>query len=228
MVSLDDSVIARFEKFGKRFELFVDPDLVELWKSDNSAVELGKLLAIEDVFLDAKDGERPTAELLENVFGTLDVHKIATRILSEGEIQLTANQRKKMVDMKRKQIIQHIQYNAIDPRTKTPHPHTRIELALEQSKYSVDPFKRLELQVKEAIKLLKPLIPLSFETTRMAFRISGKHYGATSQLLREYKEKDEWLENGDWVCVIEIPSGMKADLISKVMNRDSGAEYKDL
>ena len=82
MVSLDDSVIARFEKFGKRFELFVDPDLVELWKSDNNAVELSKLLAIEDVFLDAKDGERPTAELLEKVFDTLDVHKIATRILS--------------------------------------------------------------------------------------------------------------------------------------------------
>ena len=48
------------------------------------------------------------------------------------------------------------------------------------------------------------------------------------QLLRQYKEKEEWLENGDWACVIEIPAGMKADLISKVMNRDSDAEYKEL
>ncbi len=228
MVSLDDAVIARFEKFGKKFELFVDPDLVELWKTNNDAIEISKLLAIEDVFHDARDGERPTAEVLEKVFNTLKITEIATRIISEGEIQLTANQRKKMVEMKRKQIIQHIQYNAIDPRTKTPHPHTRIELALEQSKYSVDPFKKLDLQVKEAIKLLKPLIPLSFETSRMAFRIPGKNYGSISQLLREFKEKDEWLENGDWACIIEIPSGMKADLISKVMNRDSSAEYKDL
>jgi|TARA_B100001758_G_scaffold106713_1_gene91445 ribosome maturation protein SDO1 len=228
LVSLDDAVIARFEKFGKKFELFVDPDLVELWKTNNDAIEISKLLAIEDVFHDARDGERPTAEVLEKVFNTLKITEIATRIISEGEIQLTANQRKKMVEMKRKQIIQHIQYNAIDPRTKTPHPHTRIELALEQSKYSVDPFKKLDLQVKEAIKLLKPLIPLSFETSRMAFRIPGKNYGSISQLLREFKEKDEWLENGDWACIIEIPSGMKADLISKVMNRDSSAEYKDL
>ncbi|MAS62662.1 MAG: ribosome assembly factor SBDS [Euryarchaeota archaeon] len=228
MVSLDDAVIARFEKFGKKFELFVDPDLVELWKTNNDAIEISKLLAIEDVFHDARDGERPTAEVLEKVFNTLKITEIATRIISEGEIQLTANQRKKMVEMKRKQIIQHIQYNAIDPRTKTPHPHTRIELALEQSKYSVDPFKKLDLQVKEAIKLLKPLIPLSFETSRMAFRIPGKNYGSISKLLREFKEKDEWLENGDWACIIEIPSGMKADLISKVMNRDSSAEYKDL
>jgi ribosome maturation protein SDO1 len=228
LVSLDDAVIARFEKFGKKFELFVDPDLVELWKTNNDAIEISKLIAIEDVFHDARDGERPTAEVLEKVFNTLKITEIATRIISEGEIQLTANQRKKMVEMKRKQIIQHIQYNAIDPRTKTPHPHTRIELALEQSKYSVDPFKKLDLQVKEAIKLLKPLIPLSFETSRMAFRIPGKNYGSISQLLREFKEKDEWLENGDWACIIEIPSGMKADLISKVMNRDSSAEYKDL
>ena len=84
------------------------------------------------------------------------------------------------------------------------------------------------MQVKEAIKLLKPLIPLSFETSRRAFRIPGINYGSISQLLREFKEKDEWLENGDWACFIEIPSGMKADLISKVMNRDSSAEYKDL
>tara|TARA_B100000945_G_scaffold304518_1_gene290089 strand:- start:489 stop:1175 length:687 start_codon:yes stop_codon:yes gene_type:complete len=228
LVSLDDAVIARFEKFGKKFELFVDPDKVETWKSDNNSIEINKLLAIEDVFHDARDGERPTAELLEKVFETLNIQKIAEKIISEGEIQLTATQRKKMVEMKRKQIIQHIQYNAIDPRTKTPHPLTRIELALEQSRYSVDPFKKIDIQIKEAIKLLKPLIPLSFENTRMAFRISGKHYGSVSQLLREYKEKDEWLPNGDWACIIEIPSGMKSDLISKVMNKDSGAEYKDL
>ena len=88
MVSLDDAVIARFEKFGKKFELFVDPDLVELWKTNNDAIEISKLLAIEDVFHDARDGERPTAEVLEKVFNTLKITEIATRIISEGEIQL--------------------------------------------------------------------------------------------------------------------------------------------
>jgi ribosome maturation protein SDO1 len=228
LVSLDDAVIARYERHGKRFELLVDPDLVELWKGDPSSVDLDKLVAIEDVFHDARGGERPTSEVLERAFETSEFPTIVEKILSQGTIQLTAVQRKKMVELKRRQIIQHIQSNAIDPRAKTPHPLTRIELALDESRFSVDPFKRLEEQIKDAIKVLKPLIPLSFENTRLAFRVSGKQYGSVSQLLRQYKEKEEWLENGDWACIIEIPAGMKADLISKVMNRDSDAEYKEL
>jgi len=228
LVSLDDAVIARFEKFGKRFEILVEPDLVELWKENNSAVELDKLVAIEEVFIDARAGERPNSEDLESVFNTTLFTEIAVKIISEGQIQLTAQQRKKMTESKRKQIIQYIQSNAIDPKTKTPHPLTRIELALDETRYSVDPFKKLDEQIKQAIKLLKPLIPLSFENTRLAFKISGKSYGPVSQILRQYKEKEQWLENGEWACVIEIPAGMKADLISKVMNKDSDAEYKEL
>ena len=228
MVSLDDAVIARFEKFGKRFEILVEPDLVELWKENSSAVELDKLVAIEEVFIDARAGERPNSEDLESVFNTTLFAEIAVKIISEGQIQLTAQQRKKMTESKRKQIIQYIQSNAIDPKTKTPHPLTRIELALEETRYSVDPFKKLDEQIKQAIKLLKPLIPLSFENTRLAFKISGKSYGPVSQILRQYKENEQWLENGEWACVIEIPAGMKADLISKVMNKDSDAEYKEL
>ena len=68
-----------------------------------------------------------------------------------------------MVEQKRQLIIQEIHSTAIDPKSKSPHPKTRIELALDESRFSVDPFKRLELQVKDAINSLKPLIPLSFE-----------------------------------------------------------------
>jgi len=32
MVSLDDAVLARLEKGGKRYEALVNPDLVEQWK----------------------------------------------------------------------------------------------------------------------------------------------------------------------------------------------------
>ena len=76
-------------------------------------------------------------------------------ILEKGSIQLTTNQRKEMVEQKRQMIIQEIHSTAIDPKSKTPHPRTRIELALEESRFSVDPFKRLELQVKDAINISK-------------------------------------------------------------------------
>lgn len=228
MVSLDDAVLARLEKGGKRYEALVDPDLVEQWKEDASSIDLDDFMAMDEIFHDARAGERPTEEALMNTFQTLDVEAILNIILDKGSIQLTTAQRKARVENMRQQIIHHIHSQAIDPKSKSPHPRTRIELALDESKYSVDPFKRLEDQVKDAIAKLKPLIPLSFESVRLAFRIPGSAYGSVSQLLRPYQKKEQWLENGDWACVVELPAGMKGDLIGQVLKRANTAEVKEL
>ena len=228
MVSLDDAVLARLEKGGKRYEALVDPDLVEQWKEDSTTIQLDDFMAMDEIFHDARAGERPTEEALMNTFETLDVETILNIILDKGSIQLTTAQRKARVEHMRQQIIHHIHSQAIDPKSKSPHPRTRIELALQESKYSVDPFKRLEEQIKDAIAKLKPLIPLSFESVRLAFRVPGSAYGSVSQLLRTYQKKEGWLENGDWACVIEIPAGMKGDMIGQVLKRSSDAEVKEL
>ncbi len=228
MVSLDDAVLARLEKGGKRYEALVDPDLVEQWKENATKVELDDFMAMDEIFHDARAGERPTEEALMNTFQTLDVEAILNIILEKGSIQLTTAQRKARVENMRQQIIHHIHSQAIDPKSKSPHPRTRIELALNESKYSVDPFKRLEDQVKDAIAKLKPLIPLSFESVRLAFRIPGSAYGSVSQLLRPYQKKEQWLENGDWACVVEFPAGMKGDMIGQVLKRANDAEVKEL
>ena len=217
MVSLDDAVLARLEKGGKRYEALVDPDLVEQWKEDSTDINLDDFMAMDEIFHDARAGERPTEDALLKTFETLDVASILRIILTKGSIQLTTAQRKARVENMRQQIIHHIHSQSIDPKSKSPHPRTRIELALEESKYSVDPFKRLEDQVKDAIARLKPLIPLSFESVRLAFRIPGSAYGSVSQILRTHQQKEGWLENGDWACVVEIPAGMKGDLIGQVL-----------
>jgi len=185
MVSLDDAVLARLEKGGKRYEALVDPDLVEQWKEDSTDINLDDFMAMDEIFHDARAGERPTEDALMKAFETLDVASILRMILTKGSIQLTTAQRKARVENMRQQIIHHIHSQAIDPKSKSPHPRTRIELALEESKYSVDPFKRLEDQVKDAIAKLKPLIPLSFESVRLAFRIPGSAYGSVSQCCRD-------------------------------------------
>ena len=228
MVSLDNAVLARLEKGGKRYEALVDPDLVEEWRDDSSSIDLDEFMAMDEIFHDARAGERPTEDALMKAFQTLDVTTILNVILEKGSIQLTTAQRKARVENIRQQIIHHIHSQAVDPRSKSPHPRTRIELALEESKYSVDPFKRLEQQVSDAIAILKPLIPLSFESLRLAFRIPGKAYGSVSQLLRSYQQKEGWLENGDWACVVEIPAGMKGDIIGQVLKRANDAEVKEL
>jgi len=228
MVSLDNAVLARMEYGGKRYEVLVDPELVESFKSDVTSVEIDDFLATDEVWHDAKAGDRPTEEAILATFGTQDIATIASVILTKGSIQLTTNQRKEMVEQKRQQIIQEIHSTAIDPKSKSPHPKTRIELALDESRFFADPFKRVEIQVKEAIDLLKPLIPLSFEPVRIAFRVNGSSYGRVNKLLRQYLDKDEWLSNGDWACIIQCPPGMAQNIIGKVRGIDNNSEIKEL
>ena len=59
-----------------------------------------------------------------NTFQTLDVEAILNIILEKGSIQLTTAQRKARVEHMRQQIIHHIHSQAIDPKSKSPHPHT--------------------------------------------------------------------------------------------------------
>ena len=228
MVSLDDAVLARLEKSGKRFEVLADPDLVEKWKSDNSSVELDDLLAMDEVFHDARGGERVPDELKLEVFGSIDIQEIIKVIFDKGSIQLTTAQRKARVEVMRQKIIHAIHSDAIDPRSKSPHPRTRIELALEESRYSVDPFKPIDKQIEEAVNKLRPLIPLSFELIQLAFKLPSSGYGKASQILRKYQRKEEWLSDGSWVCIAELPAGRKGDLISSVMKFSSEAEVREL
>jgi ribosome maturation protein SDO1 len=228
MVSLDDAVIARLEKGGNRYEILVDPDLVAEWKVNPEQVSFEDMLATDEVWSDVKAGDRPTSDALENIFGTTDLHSCVERILIDGSIQLTTAQRKQMVDDKRKQIIHAIATTATDPKTRGPHPPTRIENALSEARFSVDPFLSVERQVQDAVDAIRALIPLQFITVRLAFRIQGKDYGGVHQLLRDSIQKEEWLSDGSWVCVVECPGGMKSDLISRVAKRSSGLDVREL
>ena len=228
MVSLDDSVLARLEKGGKRYELLVDPEMVDDFKNDPESIQLDDFLAMDEVFHDARGGERPAEDAIMKVFGTLEILEITKIILDKGSIQLTTNQRKAIVEKTRQKIVHHIHSQSIDPKKKSPHPITRIEIALEESRYSVDPFKKLETQIQEAIDKLRPILPLSFETVRLAFKIPGSGYGGAQRLLRNYHVKDGWLEDGSWACVVEIPAGMKGEIIGQIMKVSSQSEVKEL
>ena len=228
MVSLDDAVIARLEKGGSRYEILVDPELVEKWKQNSDSIKISDLLAIEEIWIDAKNGDRPTSDSLENIFGTTNLDECVIKILKEGSIQLTTLQRKKIVAEKRKQIINQISSTATDPKTKLPHPITRIENALDEIRFSIDPFKSVESQVDKAVNLLRPIIPLQFITIKLAFKIPGKDYGGVSQLLRESIQKEEWLSDGTWACIVSVPGGMKNDLIGSVAKRSPNVEVKEM
>ena len=228
MVNLDSAVVARLEKGGKRYEILVDPELVDSFKSDPTSVSLDDLLATDEIWHDARGGERPTEEKIISTFGTIELLDCVTAILTKGSIQLTTIQRRQMISVKRQQIITEISRTAIDPRSKAPHPATRIELALDELRWNPDPFLSVERQIKDAVKVLRPVIPLSFETIKLAFRVSGSAYGSVQREVRSDVIKEQWLDNGDWAFVVEIPAGMKGEYLSKVAKRDPNTDVKEL
>jgi len=214
MVSLEKAVIARLRKAGEVFEVLVDPYLARDLK-EGKEVDFEQLLAVEEVFKDARKGERASTEELQKAFGTTDIQKIVRVIIEEGEVQITAEQRKEMLEQKRRQIIEFIRRNAVDPRTGAPHPPTRIERALEEARVHIDIFKSVEAQVKDVVKALKPILPLRFEEIEIAIKIPPEYTGKAIGALYAFGNitKEEWQRDGSWICVMRIPAGMHGDLM---------------
>src|SRR3989338_3811162 len=137
MANLDTAITAHMDVDGKRFEILVDPDLGYMYRTGKKP-ELNNVLVVEEVFENAKKGERHTSSVLQKAFGTTDIYKIADIILKKGEIQLTTEQKRKMTEERRKQVIAILMREAIDPRTGAPRSQMRLEQALEQSRVHID------------------------------------------------------------------------------------------
>ena len=223
MVSLDNAVIARLKKDEQHFEILVDPhaaaDII-----DGKELDIMEHLAIDAIFVDAKKGTHASEESLEEHFETSDVKDIAKTIILHGHIQLTTEQRHTMQESKRKRIIEHITKNAMDPQTKTPHPRQRIERALEEAGFHVDPFKPVKEQVRDAINAIRPLIPISLEDIKISIKIPAAFAGNAYGVVRKFGvlEQEDWQSDGSWVGVIKLAAGMQTDLYNRLNETTKG------
>ncbi len=225
MISLDEAVTARLESHGERFECLIDPDAALAIKRGEFEGDLEDVIAAEDVFEDAARGDRPAEDDLEEVFGTTDPLEIIPQIVKDGEIQITAEQRREMQEQKRKQLINRITRNAVNPQMDdAPHPPERIERALEEAGFTVDPMEPVENQVDEALDALRPVIPIRFEEITVAVRVPPEHAGSAQAKIRQFGdlEREEWQGDGSWVGVITFPAGLQNEFYDTVNEHTSG------
>jgi ribosome maturation protein SDO1 len=224
MIPLDRAVVARLETHGERFEILVDPDLAVKIRH-GEPVDIEDAVAAIFIFENASRAEKSSDESLQKVFQTTDFASIAKRIIEKGEIHLTSEQRKHLMEEKRGQVITFIARHAINPQTGLPHPPARIEMAMEEAKVTIDPFKSLDDSVADTMKALRPLIPIRFEEIRVAVRIppeyAAKAYGDIDAFARI--EQEEWQKDGSWICVVKIPGGMQQELESLVRKVSKGS-----
>ncbi|MFH1445237.1 MAG: ribosome assembly factor SBDS [Nanoarchaeota archaeon] len=222
MVSLEDAVIARIIKNKIQFEILVDPEkAMDFKKGKNISIE--NILAISEIFKDAKKGERASIEELNNTFNTTDIFKIATAILKHGHIQVTTEHRRKEVEKKKKEIADIISKNAVDPKTKLPHPVNRIMNAMEEAHVNINPEKPSRDQIENVVEKIRTILPISIERIEIAVRVPIQYAGKVSSAIRSIApvKSEEW-KSDSWTAVIEIPEGMQSSIYDKLNEMTSG------
>ncbi|MBR9678026.1 MAG: ribosome assembly factor SBDS [Nanoarchaeota archaeon] len=223
MVNVEDAVIARLVRDNEHFELLVDCEKAMQYRKGEA--DLNEVLVVEEIFKNARTGDKQSEEQLKKTFQTTSLQQIADNILKKGEIQLTADYRKKQAEGKRKKVVAFISRNAIDPRTNTPIPLTRVELAMEETKTHVDPNKSVEEQIDKIVDELRPVLPISFEKKGYTITVPAKSAGkAFSKIMRYGQPKEQkWLADGGFYCKMSIPAGIAEEFIND-LNKLTGGE----
>jgi len=216
MTTLDKAIIAFYERDGKRFEVYVDPEAAYAYLEKRKP-DLKNMLVADEIYSDAKKGDRAKSTDLQKAFGTTDVMEVLGIIMKDGEVQLTTEQRKKKQAERYKQIVAILLRESIDPRTKAPHTQIRIEQALKDARVHVDPFKDPRDQIEEIIKKLRPILPMKFEKVQLAVKVPAAFAHRSYGVLKNYGiKKEQWASDGSLIVVIEIFAGMQGEFLDRL------------
>lgn len=223
MISLEKAVIAKLIKNGEKFEILVDPEKAMEFKTGKD-IPLEELIASEEIFEDARKGTRTTNEKINKTFGTNDLNVIAKRIISEGEVQITTEQKKQMLEEKTKAIATLISKRGVNPQSGIPHPVDRVLRAMEQAKVRIDLNKRVEEQLESVLEEIQKIIPIKFEKIQIAIKIPPEFSGKAGSVVRSLGIllKEEWAGNGSYICLLEIPAGAQPEVYDRLNNLTRG------
>jgi ribosome maturation protein SDO1 len=208
---------------GNKFEILVKPDPALEYKL-GKRTDLSGILVSDEIYSDANKGSRAAGEKLVKYFKTTDHAQIATQILSKGDLSLTTEQRRKMVEDKKKQIIQYISKNFVDPKTHIPHPVMRIESAMGEVRLIIDPFKPAEDQTKNVVDALRKILPLKSEILLLTITVPSQFSAQSYNLLKTSGtfKGDQWLADGSLRVMLEINAGMKSSLLDRIGSISKG------
>jgi len=209
--------IARITHDGEHLEILTKPERALSYRLGKTS-SVSEVIVTDTIFTDAGKGLKASEEKLQEVFGTTDSLKIAGVILKKGTLQLTTEQRKQLVEEKRRQIVSFISRECIDPKTNLPHPPLRIEQAMKQIRLSIDPSKGVEEQTKEIIKLLRPIIPLKMEKISVAVHIPPEHASKVYGTVKGFGtiKRDQWQADGSWSAIVEMSAGLYGPFLDKL------------
>jgi ribosome maturation protein SDO1 len=215
--------LAKLKKGGEHFEVPVNVEEAIAFKEGKS-VDVKDIIDAPNIFSDAQKGELASETHMKTVFGTSDPYEVAKIILKDGEIQLTSEIRDKARQRKFNQLVAQIARDAMDPKTKLPHPPERIRLAMDEAKVRVDEFRTVDQQLEDVINKLRPILPISFEKKMLSFTIPGEFAGKAQNVVRSKGglKEESWGNEGEWTVLLELSGGMAQEITDQLNSLTHG------
>jgi len=213
----DKVTVVRYTFEGEKFEILVKPDPALEYKLGKRK-DVSSVLVSDEIYSDSSKGTRASTEKLLKAFKTQDVTAIIERILQKGDLNLTTEQRRKMISEKRKQIVEFIAKTYVDPRSHLPHPPLRIEQGLDDARVSIDPHKNTEEQIKDIVEKLRAIIPLKSENLTLEITVPAQYAAQSYSVLKSTGnlKKEEWQSNGSLKAILEIPAAARPNVIDRL------------
>jgi len=210
---------ARIKRNGKHFEILVNmEDALKFRKGDLPSI----IAETTKIFADLKKGDVASTGDLENAFGTSNIDEIVNKIVKDGEIETTQDYRDEEREKKIKQVVDFLVRNAIDVRTGNPFTPEKIKTALNEARVNIKNTS-VENQVPEILAQLSKLLPIKIETKKVKVTIPAIYTGRAYGVVAQYKEKEDWLNNGSLQVVVSIPAGLIMDFYDKLNSITHGS-----
>jgi ribosome maturation protein SDO1 len=219
-----DTTVVRFSFEGEKFEILVKPDPALEYKLGKKK-DIAAILVSEDIYTDSGKGTKPSAEKLLKAFQTEDQTEIAEIIMKKGDLNLTTDQRRKMIEEKRRQIVEYMAKTYVDPKTHLPHPPVRIENAMKDARVSIDPHINVQEQAKEIVDKLRSIIALKSENLNLEILIPAQYASQSYAVLKSVGslKKEEWQNNGSLKAILEIPAAARPNVIDRLGSITKGS-----
>ncbi len=209
-------IVVKYTHDKEVFEIIVDSELAYEYLSGKRTDPVG-VLESDDIWKDSGKGVRQSQDKIMKAFGTTDLALVAAKILKDGNVPLTTEHRNKMAEEKRKQVVEEIAKNAMDPRTNAPMPKTRIENAMHEARINIDAFKSVNEQVENTIERIRSILPIKIAVIRIQVIVPAEYAGRSFGIIKQFDVKsEEWMSNGALKAVVELPAGLQNSFYEKI------------
>mmetsp|Transcript_9981 Transcript_9981/g.30474 ORF Transcript_9981/g.30474 Transcript_9981/m.30474 type:complete len:259 (-) Transcript_9981:1229-2005(-) len=215
-------MLVRYKSGKNHFEVMTKEGMVTKFR-DGEVKNLDDVVAADIIFTNQSKGEKASAEQLRSVFDTDDLKKCLEAIVSKGEYQLSAGERKAKVEQKRKEMVEYFRKYYVEARTKKPIPATRIDNALTEAKIRIDPDQPAERQAQDAASKIIAVLPISKMTMDGTITLPHASVGAAVGIIGKYCQvkKEGYTAEGTSMQVSVAP-GEYDQLISDLTRSTKG------